>query len=262
MPKIPAQTTLPSMRLWGALASVRLHDLRATGLGYVTGTLLALILVALPLPFPPHDPFVMWFVDFILKPAADHFIYIKPPDISTSIFYVWLLLAMVLSYPVFFGHMLDIATPSNVPGRSRRLKLTMVRSLLSFLVGVVIFAFYLLPLGIWFVLRWDTMMFEVKWDINDYIQSMTTLMFVTGFAFQLPTLMSGMVWLRITTPGRLAAWRPYVVLAAFILGAVGTPTPDAINQAIVAVPICLLYELGLILARLVPSDERSRARRR
>jgi len=66
-------------------------------------------------------------------------------------------------------------------------------------------------------------------------------------------LVFGMVWLQITSRERLAAWRPYVVLTAFVVGALLTPTPDALNQAIVAIPICLLYELGLRLARRVPA---------
>ena len=74
-------------------------------------------------------------------------------------------------------------------------------------------------------------------------------MFWVGITFELPIVMYFLTKLGVVSASRLASFRKYAFVMAFVIGAIITPTPDPINQTIVSLPIYLLYELGVILAR-------------
>ena len=76
-----------------------------------------------------------------------------------------------------------------------------------------------------------------------------TLFFAFGLSFQVPIVTIVLVWTGITTPASLAEKRPYVIVGAFIIGMFLTP-PDAISQTLLAVPIWMLFEFGLLFSRL------------
>jgi len=89
---------------------------------------------------------------------------------------------------------------------------------------------------------------------------MTHFLMAVGLAFETPVIIFVLAKLGIATPKRLSKFRRYMVVLAFVVAAILTPTPDPINQTIVAVPIILLYELGVIFARLAArSNKRTEA---
>ena len=108
-----------------------------------------------------------------------------------------------------------------------------------FLVFPLIFAFFaaIAPQGV-----------TVMTDISRYLDFVLKLFFAFGIAFEIPVATILLVWAGVTTSEALAAKRPYVVVAAFIIGMLLTP-PDVISQVLLALPIWLLFELGLYLAR-------------
>ncbi|MCC5862415.1 MAG: twin-arginine translocase subunit TatC, partial [Gammaproteobacteria bacterium] len=85
-----------------------------------------------------------------------------------------------------------------------------------------------------------------------------TLFFAFGLAFEVPIATVLMVWTGFTTVERLGSYRAYVFLGCFVLGMLLTP-PDIISQTLLAVPVYILYEVGLIMARLF-GPERGEAR--
>ena len=85
---------------------------------------------------------------------------------------------------------------------------------------------------------------------GNYINIVITLLFWLGVSFEAPLVMFFLSKMGIITPKVLAKQRRYALVVAFILGALITPTFDPINQSLVAIPIILLYELGIWLARL------------
>ena len=86
-------------------------------------------------------------------------------------------------------------------------------------------------------------------DISKYLDFVLTLFFAFGLSFQVPIVTIVLVWTGITTPASLAEKRPYVIVGAFIVGMFLTP-PDAISQTLLAVPIWMLFEVGLLFSRL------------
>ena len=91
---------------------------------------------------------------------------------------------------------------------------------------------------------------SVMTDINAYLDFVLTLFFAFGLAFEVPIATVLMVWAGFTTPARLGAHRPYVLLGAFVIGMLLTP-PDVISQTLLAVPVYVLYEAGIIMSRIM-----------
>jgi sec-independent protein translocase protein TatC len=110
-----------------------------------------------------------------------------------------------------------------------------------FVVFPVVFAFFtsMAPEGV-----------QVMTDINRYLDFVLALFLAFGLAFQVPVAAIVLVALRITTPSALGRMRGYVIVGAFTVSMLITP-PDVISQTLLAVPVLLLYELGIVAARLL-----------
>ena len=104
---------------------------------------------------------------------------------------------------------------------------------------------------------------EMMTDINRYLDFVLTLFLAFGIAFQVPVATIILVALGVTTPEALGRIRGYVIVGAFVVGMLLTP-PDLISQTLLAVPVLLLYELGIVASRLLirrepPSDDGDQA---
>lgn len=95
---------------------------------------------------------------------------------------------------------------------------------------------------------------EVQTDISLFLDFITTIVFAFGLAFEVPIATVLVVWTGLTTPEKLGKARAYVFLGAFVVGMLLTP-PDIISQTLLAVPVYLLYELGILMAKLFARKE-------
>lgn len=86
-------------------------------------------------------------------------------------------------------------------------------------------------------------------DIGSYLDFITSIVLAFGVAFEVPIATLLLVWAGLTTPQKLMKARPYVFLMAFVVGMLLTP-PDVISQTLLAIPVYLLYEAGIIMSRL------------
>jgi sec-independent protein translocase protein TatC len=133
-------------------------------------------------------------------------------------------------------------------------------SIVLFYLGVA-FAYYLVfPLIFGFFTGVAPENVEVQTDISKYLDFITTIIFAFGLAFEVPIATVLVVWTGLTSPKKLSRARPYVFLGAFIVGMFLTP-PDVISQTFLAVPVYLLFELGIVMSRIFaireedPDDE-------
>ena len=95
----------------------------------------------------------------------------------------------------------------------------------------------------------------VMTDITKYLDFVLTLFFAFGICFEVPIFTIVMVWTGLITPASLAEKRPYVIVGAFVIGAFLNP-PDAISKTLLAVPMWMLFEIGLLFSKLfVPNAE-------
>jgi len=89
---------------------------------------------------------------------------------------------------------------------------------------------------------------EIMTDISKYLDFVLKIFFAFGIAFEVPIATILVVWAGFTTPNALAKKRPYVIVGAFVLGMLLTP-PDAISQTLLAIPMWILFELGVFFSR-------------
>ncbi|MGV0952467.1 MAG: twin-arginine translocase subunit TatC, partial [Azonexus sp.] len=87
-------------------------------------------------------------------------------------------------------------------------------------------------------------------DIDAYLSFVMTMFLAFGIAFEVPVALVVLVKLGVVTVEKLTEWRSYFIVGAFIVAAVVTP-PDVVSQLALAIPMCLLYELGILASRFV-----------
>lgn len=136
----------------------------------------------------------------------------------------------------------------------RRLVLPLLfASSLLFYAGMIFAYFVVFPLVFRFLIGVAPEGVEVMTDISKYLEFVLKLLFAFGMAFEVPIATIVLVWSGATTPQSLRAKRPYVIVAAFVIGMLLTP-PDLISQTLLAVPMWLLFEMGVIFSRFFVRD--------
>ena len=121
-------------------------------------------------------------------------------------------------------------------------------SILLFYAGIA-FAYYVVfPLVFGFFTAVTPDNVEMMTDISSYLDFIIKIVMAFGLAFEVPVATVLIVWTGLTTPAKLAKARPYVFLTCFVIGMFLTP-PDVISQTLLAVPVYILYELGLLMSR-------------
>jgi sec-independent protein translocase protein TatC len=106
-----------------------------------------------------------------------------------------------------------------------------------------------MPAALTFLLGFGDDSIKVVPTVASYIDFVTRLLVAVGGVFQLPLIMFILTKVGVVNAGMFGKWRRYVIVLAFIVGAIVTPTPDPFNQLLVAIPVMMLYEFGALLAR-------------
>ena len=162
---------------------------------------------------------------------------------------VSLIIGVAISMPVIIFQLLSFVTPALYENEKKYLFIAVPGVTVSFAIGVLFCYFLMLPFAIAFLGGFQTEIFDQHWAAERYLDFVTTFMFWVGITFELPIVMYFLSKLGVVSAQRMASFRKYAFVLAFVIGAVITPTPDPINQTIVSLPIYLLFELGVLLAR-------------
>ena len=165
-----------------------------------------------------------------------------------------LVVALFLAVPVFLYHLWRFISPALYKSERRMFLPLLVSSVLFFYSGVAFAYFVLFPVAFAFLTTAAPAGVKVMTDINSYLDFVLTIFFAFGLAFEVPVAIVLLVWAGFVSPGRLKKIRPYALVGAFVIGMLLAP-PDVVSMTLLAVPIYLLYELGMIMARiLVPGS--------
>jgi sec-independent protein translocase protein TatC len=122
-------------------------------------------------------------------------------------------------------------------------------SIVLFYLGIAFAYFVVFPLMFNFFTSIAPEGVEVQTDIAQFLDFVTTIVFAFGLAFEVPIATVLIVWTGLVTIEKLRAARAYVFLGAFVVGMFLTP-PDVFSQTLLAIPVYLLYELGIVMARV------------
>ena len=156
------------------------------------------------------------------------------------IFYqIWLFVA-----PGLYQHEQRIALPLVATGTG------------LFYMGILFAYFIVMPLIFQFLTATAPEGVAVMTDISQYLDFVLTLFFAFGVAFQIPIATFLLVKTGASTPQKLAEKRPYIIVGAFVVGMLLTP-PDVISQTLLALPMWLLFEIGLIMSKkfVIPTED-------
>lgn len=166
-----------------------------------------------------------------------------------------LVAAVFISIPVILYQFWAFVAPGLYKHERRMILPLMVASTLLFYLGVAFAYFAVFPLVFGFLTATAPVGVAVMTDITKYLDFVLTMFFAFGICFEVPIFTIVMVWTGLVTPATLAEQRPYVIVGAFIIGMLLTP-PDAISQTLLAIPMWLLFEIGLLFSRLyTPKSE-------
>lgn len=123
-------------------------------------------------------------------------------------------------------------------------------SVLLFYAGIAAAYYVVLPVVFKFLTLTAPTDIQVMPDISLYLNLSLKLFFAFGMAFEIPIATILLIWSGATTPDSLAAKRPYIIVACFVVGMLLTP-PDVISQLMLAIPMWLLFEIGIICGRMI-----------
>ncbi|MFQ3187741.1 MAG: sec-independent protein translocase protein TatC [Gammaproteobacteria bacterium] len=164
-----------------------------------------------------------------------------------------LMLSIFLAMPVILFQFWAFVAPGLYKTEKRIARPLLVSSILLFYAGIA-FAYYVVfPLVFGFFTSVGPEMISISTDIGRYLDFVLSLFFGFGLAFEVPIATIILVAVGITTPKKLGQMRPYVIVGAFVIGMLLTP-PDIISQVLLAVPMWILFEAGLIASAIMFKD--------
>lgn len=219
---------------------------------------LSIGLIFLPLAFFANDLYSMLALPLLEHmPQGTSMIATEVASPFLTPFKFALVLAIFLGMPVILYHFWAFITPG-LYAHERKMMLPLLAGSTALFYGGVLFAYYVVfPLIFGFFLSVVPAGVAVMTDISKYLDFVLKIFFAFGLAFEVPIVTIVLVWAGATTPEQLAAKRPYVIVGAFILGMLFTP-PDMISQTLLAIPMWLLFEVGVVLSRMVARQQAER----
>ena len=157
--------------------------------------------------------------------------------------------ALFLAMPVVLFQIWNFIAPGLYKKEKRFAVPLLATSIILFYLGITFAYIVVFPLMFGFFTSVAPAGVEVQTDITQFLDFVTTIVFAFGVAFEVPVATVLVVWAGLTNVEKLGKARPYVFLMAFIAGMFLTP-PDVISQTLLAVPVYILYELGIIMSRI------------
>jgi len=196
-------------------------------------------------------------IDILVEPAKDlnlgtggELIYTEVTELLTTAIKVSFVSGLILASPILVYQGVMFVAPG-LTGREKRYLFGFMPAVVLAFGGGVAFAYYILtPPALHFLLTFGGDVATPLIRISNIINLMIRLLFWMGLAFETPLVMYLLASLGIVSARGLSRFRRYWVVVAFILAAIITPTVDPVNQALVAGPLLVLYEVGILLARI------------
>lgn len=172
---------------------------------------------------------------------------------------VTLMAAFLIALPFVLYQAWAFVAPGLYQHEKRLVLPVLVSSLFFFVVGMAFAYFVVFPVAFGFFAGYTPAGVQMMTDIDKYLSFVLTMFIAFGITFETPVIVVVLVRLGVVPLAKLRSVRPYVIVGAFIVGAVFTP-PDVISQCLLAVPLWVLYEIGLLLARFVGTPARGEER--
>ncbi len=167
---------------------------------------------------------------------------------------VTMMAALVIALPYLLYQIWAFVAPGLYAHEKKLVVPLIVTSTLLFLCGMAFAYFLVFPVVFHFMVSVAPQGVAVMTDIGKYLDFVLTLFIAFGVTFEVPVAVVILVKMGMVSVAKLKEIRPYVIVGAFVIGAIFTP-PDVVSQIMLAVPLWILYEIGILVAHwLVKSD--------
>lgn len=199
--------------------------------------------------------------EFVQQPAVDSLERLRPDEparlVQLDITEGWSVTAKVsvvvgfaVSFPVTLYHILMFLRPGLKRGERRTMYMLLFAGTALFVAGAA-FAYYIaVPRAIDFLLEFGGEIAVLAPRLSSYVSLVLTLTIWMGLIFELPVMMFLLARIGALHPERVSKFRRWVILFAFVLAAIVTPTVDPMTQVLIAVPAVVLFEVGLVMMKL------------
>jgi sec-independent protein translocase protein TatC len=186
----------------------------------------------------------------LIAPAGIKPVFLRPTEMFITYFKVALLAGVLLAMPVLVYELVQYIWPGLQGGERKYVGIIVPGATISFVAGVLFTYFVLLPFSLRYLVSFGGNLAEAQWAIGEYITFVTTLLFWSGVVFETPLIMFFLARLGIVTPQFLSKNRKFAIIIIAVVAAVITPTPDPFNMGLVMIPLLLMYETGILLAKI------------
>jgi sec-independent protein translocase protein TatC len=220
-------------------------------------TLIAILVIFLGLVNWARDIYTVLAAPMLAAlPEGGHMI---ATDVAGA-FFVPMKVTMMVAFLIALPYVLYQAWAFVAPGlyaHEKKLALPLLAaSILLFFIGMGFAYFVVFPTVFGFINAFAPEGVAVMTDIEKYLSFVLTTFMAFGITFEVPVVVIVLVRVGLVSIEKLKEARPYVIVGAFVVGAIFTP-PDVLSQFMLAVPMWLLYELGIVLAQMIGKSERA-----
>jgi sec-independent protein translocase protein TatC len=188
-------------------------------------------------------------IDFITAPIPEVY-FMAPTEAFSTRIKISLIAGIIVSVPVIFYHAWKFIAPGLFEKEIKMIIPAVLSSTIFFLIGAVFCFLFVLPLSIKFLLGFGTEKLKPMIKIKDYVSFVSYMILAFGAVFELPVISYFLGKMGIITPRTLTKGRRYAVTGILVLAAVITP-PDVFSQFMLAGPLYFLYEVSIIVVRII-----------
>lgn len=164
------------------------------------------------------------------------------------------MVAFVLALPVILYQAWGFVAPGLYQHEKKFALPLVIASTILFVVGMAFCYYFVFGKVFSFINDFAPKSITPAPDIEAYLNFVLTMFVAFGVTFEVPIVVIVLVAFNIVSLEKLKAWRSYVIVGAFVIAAVVTP-PDVLSQLLLAIPMCILYEVGLLCARFVAKPQ-------
>jgi sec-independent protein translocase protein TatC len=206
-------------------------------------------------------PFFDKIVNFLVAPLGkdNQLVYLTPGGAFSFIIQVCMYIGFVGALPAIIYNIYQFIMPAMKQQNGRRALIFTTISLLLAVAGMLFAYFVSLPAALYFLTSFNLYHINPMLTIDSYFSFIMTYMFAGALLFQIPLVMLMINGATPLTPKKLMRHQDKIILGSFIVAAIISPTPDALNQTLLASPIVVMYQVGIILVWL-KNRKRAKAR--
>lgn len=202
-------------------------------------------------------------IDALLAPlGGQKLIYLNPAGGFNFIFLVSIYVGLAVAIPLLLHQLYHFLRPLIDKKTRRSSAIILLSSLLLLLAGIAFGYFYAVPGALRFLYDFAGDYIEASLTADSYLSFVVAYTLGLGLIFQLPLILIIIHWIKPLSPGGLLRSERWVIVLSFIAAAIITPTPDPLNQMIIALPIIFIYQIGVVTILMSVHKARKAERQR